>query len=372
MSVDIRAPVSVIEGIGPVASAALARVGVLTVLDLLRMRFGVIAAAVRTIASADQVRSWRRMATLLQVAAVTPQWAEALVRGKIETVAELSRKSLDDIEALMRQAKAHGTIPAIPAAAQIAEFLKDAAILCYTGVVAGTVLGPDRSPVPGAIITVGPAQSESDERGHFRVFRVPFARVVPLEITHPSFQALVIEQPRVARDMGVVGGQTFRMQPIGAESPVPMTLSDLHGDVLPSTYRTTRHGAPAPEALRDGDLLVVRELSSSDRDVQLVSRLKSYCNGELSVYTVRVPQSELPADVRVKDQFRVVSGRLIQVEMSPAQLHGYKLRLRLRKAFAGRPRPVSDDEKRALARDVFGFLVEQGRYPGGRGGHHGL
>lgn len=372
MSVDNRTPVSAIEGIGPAASAALEQVGVWTVFDLLRVRFNVISHAVRAMASTEEVRAWRRMVMLLQVAAVTPQWAEALVQNKVETIDELSRKRIDNIDALMGQAKERGVIPDIPTTAQIAEMLKDAAILGYTGGLAGTVFDSGWRPVSGATIKVGPVQSESDARGHFRVLRIPLGKAVALHITHPDFQALVIEQPRISRGIGVVGGQTFRMQPTSAESPEPATLSELLGDVLPSTYRSTRQVALAPEELRDGDILVVREFYSSGPEAQLVSRLKSYCNGELSVYTVRRPLSRLPGDVRVKDQFRVSGGQLIRVEMSPAKLHRHKLRLRLRKTFAGRPRPVSDDEKRALVGDALKFLTKQGYYPGRRGGNDGL
>ena len=65
--VDISTPVSAIEGIGPVAAGALANAGVWTVFDLLGVPFNAIRQAVGSIASTDEVRAWRRMATLLQV-----------------------------------------------------------------------------------------------------------------------------------------------------------------------------------------------------------------------------------------------------------------------------------------------------------------
>ncbi len=366
MAVDPGTSVSAIEGIGPTTAAALQQAGVWTVLDLLRVRSTVIHRAVASLASEEEVRAWRRMAMLLQVAEVTPQWAEALVRHGIHTVEELSRKRMDEIRTLMREAKEHGVIPDSPTTTQIADMLRDAAILHHTGVLDGTVLDPQGRPLPGAAIRVGPAHSQSDDRGRFRILRIPLGRAVALEIGHPGHPPLVMERPRVASDIGVVTARVFRMTSSGAETPPAVTLSELEGDALPATYRGTRQVPMAPDELRPGDLLVVRHLYTSTPEAQLVSRLKSYREGELLVHTVRLPLSRLPADVRVKDQFRVASGQLVRVEMSPTRLHRHKIRLRLRRAFAGRPRPVGDDEVRALMREVSAFLQGQGYFRGRR------
>jgi uncharacterized protein DUF4332 len=367
MAVDIVTPVSAIEGIGPATAAALAQVGVWTVLDLVRVRFDVVHGAVRTLASTAEVRSWRRMALLLEVAEMTPQWAEALVKKKVEGIDELFRKRLDEIDALMRQAKEDAVIQDPPTTTQIAEMLKDAAVLCHTGVLVGTVFDSGWHPLPGAVIRVGPGQTKSDAHGHFRVFRIPLGKRTPLQISHPDHAALLVEQPRIATDVGVVGGQTFQLKPRSSETAAPGVLSELDGDVLPATYRRARQVSMAPDALRAGDVLVVREFYSAAPDVQLVSRLKAYRDGDLLVYTVRLPVSRLPSGVQLKDQFRVVNGELVRVEMSPAQLQRLKLRLRLRKAFAGRPRPASDDERRAFVREALSFLTAHGYYRNPRG-----
>ena len=367
MAADILTPVSAIEGIGPATAVALAHVGVWTVLDLVRVRFDVLHGAVRTLASTAEVRSWRRMALLLQVAEMTPQWAEALVKKKVEGIDELSHQRLDEVDALMRQAKEDGVIHDPPTTAQIAEMLKDAAVLCHTGVLVGTVVDSERHPLPGALIKVGPGQSESDAHGHFRVFRIPLGKRIPLQISHADHETLLVEQPRIATDAGVIGGQTFRLEPRSSEPAAPGVLSELDGDVLPATYRKALQVPLAPDALREGDVLVVGLFYSSAPDVQLVSRLKAHRDGDLLVYTVRLPLSRLPSGVQLKDQFRVVHGELVRVAISSAQLRRHKLRLRLKKALGGRPRPTSDDERRAFVREALSFLTTHGYYGGPRG-----
>lgn len=367
MAVDILTPVSAVEGIGPATAAALSQAGVWTVLDLLRVRFDAVHDAVRSVASTADVRSWRRMALLLQVAEMTPQWAEALVKSKIDTIDALARKSLDEIAEPMRQAKEAGVIPDQPTAAQIAEMLKDAAVIRHTGVLAGTVFDPEWQPLPGATIEAGPARTASDAHGHFRLFRIPLGKKISLRISHPGHEALLVEAPRLATDPAVVGGQAFQMTAPGAETPASGILSELDGDEVPATYRRTRQVALAPEELREGDVLVVREFYSSAPDVQLVSKLKAYRDGELLVYTVRLPRSRLPGGVHLKDQLRVVHGELVRADISPAQLHRHKLRLRLRSALAGRPRPTTDDDRRQFVREALTFLTTQGYYRDPRG-----
>jgi hypothetical protein len=368
MAVDIGTSVSAVEGIGPARAAALADAGVWTVYDLLRVPLAGLVGAAGSSVSSDEVLAWRRMAALLQVDEVTPQWAEALLRGGVETVDELSRRRLDAVDALMATAREQGVIPETPTVVQIAEMLKDAAVLCHTGLLAGAVVDPEGGALANATVQVGPSRSDTDEHGRFRVLRIPLGRPVALQITHADYATLRVEHPSIAADIGVLTAATFRMEAAGPETGEAATLSELEGDAIPATYRSARRVVLPPDQLRNGDILVVREVSSSAAEVQLVSRMKSFRDGELLVHTVRLPSSALPADVRVKDQFHVSNGQLIRVEMTAGALHRRKIRARLKKAFAGRPRPSTDEEVRALVRDVEGFLSARGYYRAGRGG----
>jgi hypothetical protein len=102
MSVDSNTSVTNIVGIGPVIAGKLNAAGVWSIFDMLAVSFADVYGPVRSIASATEVRNWIRMATLLQVAEVTPQLAEALVRHRVTTIEELQRNSVHQLHALFR------------------------------------------------------------------------------------------------------------------------------------------------------------------------------------------------------------------------------------------------------------------------------
>ncbi len=356
MSIAIGAPVSTIEGIGPAIADALAGIGVWTVLDLLRVPARRIHDAVRSMASDQQVRGWKRMAMLLQVHDVSAQWAEALVKHGVETIDELQRKQLDDITAVMRAAKKEGVIAEAPTANQVANMLRDAAVILRTGAFSGRVIDAEGKPVAGAVVGVGYIRGESDDRGRFRVLRIPLGRDVTVRVTHPDHAPLVLEYPSISSDAGTAGSSVLRLQPGSTSNAEPVTLSELDGDLLPLSYHVARQVLLAPDALRDGDILVVREVTAGG-EVQLVSKLKSWRDGELLVTTVRVPASRVPAGVQPKQQFRVVGDQLVPNDMSAGRLHREKIRLRLRRILRERGRPTTPEEVSAFMGDVRAVLA---------------
>ena len=352
MSVAIGAPVTMIEGIGPAIAGALAGLRIWTVLDLLRVPATRIHDAVREIASEKEVRDWKRMAMLLQVHDVSAQWAEALVKSGIATIDELQRKELDEIVTTMRAAKKEGIIADVPTANQIANMLRDAAVILRTGTFSGRVIDAEGKPVGAAAISVGYLRGECDERGRFRIQRVPLGRDITVRVTHPDHAPLVIEHPSIAADAGIAGSSVLRMQPRSGEYEPAVTLSEIDGDLLPASYHVARQLPLEPDALREGDILVVRDVDDASAEVQLVSKLKSWRDGELLVSTVRVPASRLPAGVLPKQQFRVTNGQLVPGNMSMGSIHREKIRLRLRKILRDRGRPTTPDEVTAFMGDV--------------------
>lgn len=356
MSIAIGAPVSTIEGIGPATADVLAGIGIWTVLDLLRVPATRISEAVRSMASAGEVRSWKRMAMLLQVDDVSAQWAEALVKNGVETIDELQRKQLDEVTAVMRAAKKAKLIAEVPTANQVANMLRDAAVIARTGTFSGRVIDAEGKPVAGAVVAFGYIRGESDERGRFRVLRIPLGRDVSVRVTHPGHAPLVLENPPITSDAGTAGGSVLRLQPVNASAADAVTLSELDGDLLPLSYHVARHVPLAPDALRDGDILVVREVDAASAEVQLVSKLKSWRDGELLVTTVRVPASRLPAGVQLKQQFRVVGDQLVANDMSTGRLYREKIRLRLKKILRERGRPTTPEEVTAFLSDARSVL----------------
>lgn len=361
MAIEIDTPVSTIEGIGPATAAALNVAGLYTVCDLLRVSGTTLHSAVSSLASEDEVRIWRRMAALMQVAEVTPQWAEALVRGGVDAIDELSHKSLDELDTLFRDAVEHGISPSAPELPQIAEILKDAAVLQHTGALLGMVVSEGGQPVANAELRINGRDHRTDERGRFRIVRIPLGRSWPLRIKHADFALLYVEAPHIAVDPSVIAGSVFTLLEVSS-GETPVVLSELNGDALPATWDRARQVPLEPAQLREGDLLVFRQLYQSAPEAGLVSLLRSWQDGDLLVHTLRMPISVLPVEAKLHDQFRVVGGALVAASMSPLDVHRYRIDLRMRKAFADRPAPSTNEEWAALVSEQFKLRAAQGYY----------
>ena len=366
MAVSPAEPVTIIEGIGPAAADALKAVNVYAVFDLLRGQVEPIHEAVQALASEAEVSSWRAMASLLQVAEVTPQWAEALARGGVTTVERLFGKSLSELQTLFTQAKDQGIIPDLPSPDQLAEMLKDAAVIRHTGSLTGTLRDREANPVSGATVRVGSVAQQSDERGRFRLIRIPLGAPLPLSITHADFLPREVQFPAVAQHVDVVGGQIYLLEkrPQGSAQAQPSSrLSELVGDALPvRSGQTVKSVALAPGQLREMDVLQLHKRYERAPDAQLVSRLKDYEDGVLIVHTVRVPLAKLPADAKLGDHFCVLGGQLVPIKMDSDKLRRYKIRLRLAPQRARRLRPEGVEDRARLAREDVRFLIDNGYF----------
>jgi hypothetical protein len=367
MAVLPSTPVTAIEGIGAATAKALETVKVYAVFDLLRGRIETIHAAVKSLASQTQVESWRAMASLLQVAEVTPQWAEALVQSGVSTIERLFRKSLSELQTGFAQALEQGLIPDVPASDQLAAMLKDAAVLQHSGTLTGTLRDAEGKPVAGAQIHYGDLTQESDERGRFRLLRLPLGVNLPLYLSHPDYLSRSIDSPVVMQDVNALGGQIFILEKrsAGEASPqaAPQRLSELRGDSLPvGRGQRVKTEALAPGKLRPMDILKLQKFYESAPDAQLVSRLKSFAGGELLVHTVRVERSKLPPSAKPGDHFRVANGELTAVRMDADKLQRYKIRLRLNLKRRMRQRPKSLESFNRLIREDYQYLTDNGYF----------
>jgi len=123
-----------------------------------------------------------------------------------------------------------------------------------------------------------------------------------------------------------------------------------------------------PANLRPNDILMVNSFYKSAPDVKLVSRFKSYVDGEIRVHTLRIPVAQLPAGTKRGDHFVHSNGQLTPIEMSTPELHRLKVRLRVRKALAGHPLPASGEERRAAIEAGLRLARELGMFGGSLGG----
>jgi hypothetical protein len=373
VAVSASTPVEAIEGIGPTAAEAFNRGGVFAVFDLLRGTPERLHTAVADTASLEEVRAWRAMASLLQVDEVTPQWAEALVGAEVATIEDLHEKSLDELTEIFRAAKEAGTIPEVPTLAQVAEMMADASVLRFTGALSGTVMDADGGRAGGATVHLGTREATTDDRGRFRFIRVPLGRTIPLRIEHAGHVTLQMSDASIFRNVDAVGVRVFRLH--RAEEGQPSTagptvsLSELDGDVIPvPAGQPVREEPMDPANIRPNDILAVNSFHESAPDVKLVSRFKSYVDGEVLVHTLRIPAAELPAGVKRDDHFQNDGGRLTPIEMNAEKLHRLKARLRVRKALAGRPLPPSGEERTEAIEAGLRLARELGMFGGLLGG----
>lgn len=373
MAVSANTPVEAIEGIGPAAAEAFNRVGVFTVFDLLRGTAERLHSAVADTASLEEVMAWRAMASLLQVDEVRPQWAEALVGADVTSIEDLHDKTLDELSEVFRAAKEAGTIPDVPTPAQVAAMMADAAVLRYSGALTGTVMDAEGERAAGATVHLGAWEATTDDRGRFRFIRVPLGRTLPLRIDHADHLTLQQSEVPISRSVDTIAVSVFRLtrpaqgQPSTA-GPV-VSLSELEGDVIPvPSGQPVREKPMDPANLRPDDVLMVNSFYKSAPDVKLVSRFKSYVDGEIHVHTLRIPEAELPAGTKRGDHFLHSGGQLTPIEMSTPKLHRLKVRLRVRKALGGRPLPASGEERLAAIEAGLRLARELGMFGGPLGG----
>ncbi len=362
---DPSAPVSIVEGIGPAMSETLGASGVGTLLELIHRPAGTIHAAVRSDASLEQVRSWRQMARLLQVYNVTPQWAEALVRGGVTTIDELSRSRFDALGELFAQAVEARVTPDAPSSNALGRMLVGAATLASTGNVSGRVIGPEGVPVPGATVGVGMATTRTGEDGLFRLVGIRLDSPLPLVIRHADYRTLLMDDPPLALNVDVVRMVRFALAQVGdatgAGAGLASRFSELDGDVLPPIQGIPVRTVRLVADLRERDLLLLRSFFQRSDDAELVSRLKAYEDGEIIVHTLRLPRAQLPDDAVLGDHFVVRNRSLVAAQMDEAGVLAYRVGLRTGKRFGPIPAGLNPEELRQAFADRLHFAIAEYR-----------
>ena len=362
MTVNIDTPVDVIEGIGPATASALAQHGIHYVLDLFRLSPESLHALVESMASLEQARSWRVMASLMEVRPVTAQWAEALVKGGIGPVETLSRLGLHQVEAIFSQAMSDRIIADSPSLEEIAEMIRNAAVIFYSGALMGTVLDSDQTPVVGVTIRLGGRETETNNHGRFRLANIALGNTPPLFLWKDGYSTLGVEQPPISSDPDTIAVYTFRLTTHQTDAQISTRLSEFSGDKLPPasgyTIRTERIDA---SALRKGDVLMIQKFYKREPDALLLPRFRDYENGEFILTTVRVARSALPSSIKEKSHVKVTDQGFLAIEFGPQR---QQINLALRRFNRLHPpsstTPISFDESRALTSQRIEFLKAEG------------
>jgi hypothetical protein len=354
MALEATAPVSELEGIGPAIAEALRAIAIHTVFDLLRADARRIHAAVSSIASLAEVRRWRQMAALLEVDEVTAQWAEALVAAGVIGIHDLRGRGLDDLQSLFAAARERNAIPDVPSANQIADMLKDAALLDRSGALMGTARNVDGDPIAGVIVRAGGYRRTTDERGRFRLARLPLGAPLGLHLWHPDYRDTLRTLGRIpsVREIHVLTVEMHRRT--GAPQTAERPLAELEGDVLPVLNGQNIAAVEVPRGeLRENDVLRLILLYANGTEAKLVSKLLEYREGEYRVRWARVPLAELPEAPVRREHYRLRNGRFVRIHMDGRKLDAYRRLLEVKRQAGQTPRladPVQFDQ--ALAERV--------------------
>lgn len=332
-----RWPVTEIEGIGSATGRLLNAAQVFYTSDLLRLTAEQVHGYVSAVASLAEVEEWRNQASFLELRGMTGQWAEALVKGGVETLEELLAKDRAQLDAVFRQAEADGLIAAGPDDAALVEIVKDAAVVFHSGQSMGTVLGPDGTPLAGAVVSVGRLGTETDERGRYRLIRIPAATSHYLKIERAGYETLFEPDVRVSYDCRAVQLQYRRLNPSTAPAPLPQ-LDEYDGDELPTlaSYRPVSESFPQEE-IRPGDVLKVHRLYAASPHAKLVSIFRAYRAGDLIVRHVKVDLVRFAEPPVVGDVYHHRNGALVKVDGSVRTLERYRTLQKVKRSVREHP-----------------------------------
>jgi hypothetical protein len=343
---QLSLPVRSIEGIGPRLSAQLGDLSIFTVGDLLRVEPGRLKQALTSRRSLDEVRSWYHMAAFLQIRPMTPQWAEALFRSGVYTPRDLSSRDLPALQKLFKKARDDDIAPDVPDAAAIAEMMKEAAEIQFTGAVNGTIIDQAEQPVPGATVRVGREHELSDERGRFRIVGIPFVVKATLAISHPDYQPARLRLRRV-EPSDFLGSMAFRVRRLAAGRPAPKTvLMEARGDTLPPVgdARVGQREVEREE-LHNRDIFALTTFSADKQRAKLVSKLLAYESGDFWLPYVWVPIGDLNRGAKAGDCFVLRGGVFEAIEMNPIKLRGWPAMLRTMRQMGPPPESADDIER---------------------------
>ena len=354
--------VTEIQGIGPASAAALGDIAVFHVFDLLRADTNHLHAAVSNLASVEQVQAWREMASLLRVRGMNSQWAEALVKANMGSVAQLRGQSVEELGQIFAEAKANQIIPDTPSISVIAEMKADAAALHYSGAIYGKVTKQNGSPLNNCKVRFGFEETTTNQYGRFNLFRLPLGRNLALFIEKSNYQTLVVNQPNLLVNDVTVQTEIFTLQSsTAASTQSDQILREIDGDELPvpSGHRVRQKTHTADQVV-NGDILKVRYFYKRSSDVNLVSRFKTYDNGEFMVDVYRIPESDLPDDLEIGNHVRYSNDQFEKIDMNSETLRVELARRRMSKIIRSQPRATTADGLKNMVSFFVREMISQG------------
>lgn len=295
---------SVLPGITPALRESLNAVGLHATSDLLRTNPPGLTARLPVVTVA-QLRVWVTICRFVEIDGVTPAMAISLQAAGIDTLAELSKRTLAQLRAAL------SPLPAIPDDEALVRLLLEARRFDLTGVVNGTVVGSSGAPIAGAAVAGGGEAAVTDARGRFRLVGLRLGRPVAVTITNPGKAVRTFPSVAVHPSAALVG-RSFRLP---ARSSAPTRLSALRGDTLPALGSAPVTTAAQSGAPTSDDLLVVVGFHANG-DARAASLFLDFADGRFVVRTYRLPAAALPAGTATKHRLAPSAGGFVRARAS--------------------------------------------------------
>lgn len=315
-------PVETLEGVGPAIATRLSRWGIIDTHDLLRHSPDIVHQWVRDITSPEIVRQWQVMALFLEIKCIDRQWAEALASGGINSVEELSRAGLEQLQAVFANAQAAHRIRELPDAESILNMVRDATVIHCSGKLSGRITDQSGAPVAAASIRIGNAKAYTNERGRFCLLRIPLGRGSPLQINHETHGRFEISNPPVALDTELHHEHVFCLND---QAAAVSDMDEFHGDRLPPfNGRVVTSKLHDADMLRDSELLFVESFYKDGEHAKLASWFRALIDGRFVIRTYKVPVSMLPEACELKATLVHCRGKLLLRRMQHGQIEHYR------------------------------------------------
>jgi len=336
MANQLSLPTTQLDGIGEKFAGYLREADVHTVGDLLRATPGQIYDLVSDHVSLQRVQSWCEMAALLQVEGMTPRWAAALQQAGFAGPGDFRYRRLPAVQVILT-ARGNGGVPDEQTDAHLYELVKDAMVIANSGALNGTVVNERNQAVSEATVRVGNETAVTDDRGRFRIVRIPLSAQSTLFVNHPRHQSAWFPLARVLPSVAVYALSFQVMALPQGVPPEPMVLMEVRGDRLPpvgGAQIATR--LVERDDLLEWDILTTVVRSADDDRVRLVSKLLVWEDGRFWLPYAWFPASEVP-DPEPGACYVVRGQRVEAIRMNPARLTRWIGMLRVRREVGPRP-----------------------------------
>ncbi len=302
----------IMEGIGPLRSAALTQAGITTIAAMIGAGVG----KVRSIcpdAGESEVRRWLCAAALLRIKGMTPALADALARAQVCSSASVADAKLKDLEDAVKAAYAGSRAVKIPSIYDLAAVQQAAWKVCEKGMMAGRILTSTGAPLAQVRVDIGSQEALTNDAGWVAFDAVPVGKV-KLQI-YPQGRSVAMQPPPldVSPD-GLAGPVVVRIASLG--KPEQFARREIDGYPVFITKASILRAAWREIGdLPEGDLLQVRDLDKNGV-FRLLSLYKERQGTVITVFRTKAGAADLPAGTKPGDIVTVAGGRLQSTKLT--------------------------------------------------------